>query len=192
MTKQKSLRKIFEWIIIYCSSIAGGNVPYLPLHGPNHLQSGVPKAGGRWGGYIPPIIWLYSPNNLSMVYICIPPTNLTLVCIWAHSSVAKGGYTPPLGLSTKLQNKKNTTFLALLRLFFALELITKWFKASFKTYIRGGGGGDNCQTNQWKLLKMPQNKKSNLIASVKMPNIGFIHKYIINSEIRGGGLFSVS
>ena len=28
MTKQKSQRKIFEWIIIYSKNIAGGNVPY--------------------------------------------------------------------------------------------------------------------------------------------------------------------
>ena len=34
---------------------------------------------------------------------------------------------------------------------------------------------------------MPKNKKSNLIASVKMPNIGFINKYVINSEIKDGG-----
>ena len=40
-----------------------------------------------------------------------------------------------------MQNKKNTTFLVLLRLFFALELTKKWFKASFETYIQGGGGG---------------------------------------------------
>ena len=33
---------------------------------------------------------------------------------------------------------------------------------------------------------MPKNKESNLIASVKMPNIGFINKYIISSGIRGG------
>ena len=38
MTKQKSWRKIFESITIYCKNIAGCNVPYLPLHGPNHLQ----------------------------------------------------------------------------------------------------------------------------------------------------------
>ena len=37
MTKQKSPRKIYERIIIYCKSIAGGNVPYFP-QGPNHLQ----------------------------------------------------------------------------------------------------------------------------------------------------------
>ena len=49
------------------------------------------------------------------------------------SSVARGGYSPlpPIGLSTKMQNKKNTTFLALLRLVFALELTKKWFKVSF-------------------------------------------------------------
>ena len=40
------------------------------------------------------------------------------------SSVAGGGF-PPIGLSTKMQNKKNTTFLALLRLSFALELTKK-------------------------------------------------------------------
>ena len=40
---------------------------------------------------------------------------------------------------------------------------------------------------------MPKTKKSNLIASVKMPNIGFINKYIINSGKReGGGEYSVS
>ena len=37
----------------------------------------------------------------------------------------RGGYRPPIGLSTKMQNKKNTTFLALLRLFFALEWTVK-------------------------------------------------------------------
>ena len=35
-----------------------------------------------------------------------------------------GGYKPPFGLSTKMRNKENTTFLALLRLVFAL----KWTK----------------------------------------------------------------
>ena len=43
---------------------------------------------------------------------------------------------------------------------------------------------------------MPKNKQSNLIANVKVPNISFINKYIINSEIReegggGGGGYSV-
>ena len=38
MIKQKSLTKIFEWIIIYCHNIVGGIVPYFPLPGPNHLQ----------------------------------------------------------------------------------------------------------------------------------------------------------
>ena len=38
------------------------------------------------------------------------------------SSVARGGLQPPpIGLSTKSQNEKNTTFLALLRLFYAME-----------------------------------------------------------------------
>ena len=34
---------------------------------------------------------------------------------------------------------------------------------------------------------MPKNKQSDLIASVKTPNIGFINKYIKDSRIRGGG-----
>ena len=33
---------------------------------------------------------------------------------------------------------------------------------------------------------MSKNKQLNLIASGKMPNIGFFNKYIINSGIRGG------
>ena len=34
---------------------------------------------------------------------------------------------------------------------------------------------------------MPKNKQSNLIASVKTPDIGFINKYIINSGNKVGG-----
>ena len=34
---------------------------------------------------------------------------------------------------------------------------------------------------------MPKNRQSNLIASVKTPNIGFIYEYIINLGIREGG-----
>ena len=37
MTKKKSLRNFFEWIIIYHYNIARGNVPYFPLLGPNQL-----------------------------------------------------------------------------------------------------------------------------------------------------------
>ena len=41
----------------------------------------------------------------------------------ASSSVARGGAIapPPIDMSTKMQNEKNTTSLALLRLFYALE-----------------------------------------------------------------------
>ena len=38
---------------------------------------------------------------------------------------------------------------------------------------------------------MLKNKQSDLIAGVKMPDIGFINKYIINSRIRGEGGYSV-
>ena len=38
-----------------------------------------------------------------------------------------------------------------------------------------------------KTLKMLKHRQSNLIASVKTPNIGFINKNITNSEIKGGG-----
>ena len=34
----QSLRKIFEWIFIYCKNVAGDKAPYFPLPGPNHLQ----------------------------------------------------------------------------------------------------------------------------------------------------------
>ena len=38
MTKQKFLRKIFKWIIIYCKNVARDNAPYFPVPGPDHLQ----------------------------------------------------------------------------------------------------------------------------------------------------------
>ena len=38
VTKQKSLRKIFEWIIIYCKNVARDNAPYFLLPGPNHTE----------------------------------------------------------------------------------------------------------------------------------------------------------
>ena len=41
------------------------------------------------------------------------------------------------------------------------------------------------------LLEMAKNKQSNLIANVKMLNIGVINKYTINLEI-GKGLSSIS
>ena len=34
---------------------------------------------------------------------------------------------------------------------------------------------------------MAKNKQANLIASVKTSNLGFINKYIVNSEMKGGG-----
>ena len=48
---------------------------------------------------------------------------------WAEALITpvawpgRGGWAiaPPIGMSTKMQNGKNTTFLALLRLFYALE-----------------------------------------------------------------------
>ena len=39
-------------------------------------------------------------------------------------SISSVASPPPIGMSTKMQNGKNTTFLALLRLFYAL----KWTK----------------------------------------------------------------
>ena len=57
-------------------------------------------------------------------------TNSICFLISATSSVAReggagrGAIAPPIGMSTKVQNKKNTPFLALLRLFYALEWTT--------------------------------------------------------------------
>ena len=54
-----------------------------------------------------------------------PARLTTLIYILAISSVARGGaggaIAPPIGLPTKMQNKENSTFLALLRLSFALD-----------------------------------------------------------------------
>ena len=43
MTKQKSRRKIFKWIIIYRENIAPGYVPCFELPAPNHFQNLTPK-----------------------------------------------------------------------------------------------------------------------------------------------------
>ena len=39
----------------------------------------------------------------------------------ARGGAGGGGAIAPIGMSTKMQNEKNTTFLALLRLFYVLE-----------------------------------------------------------------------
>ena len=74
------------------------------------------------------------------------------ICI-VISSVARGGgtgvYTPPIGMSTKMQNEKNDAFLALLRLFYALEWTKYWFKTSFETLIQGWGL--NCQKYNYQI-----------------------------------------
>ena len=58
------------------------------------------------------------------------------------SSVARGGaggaIAPPIGLPTKMQNKENTTFLALLRLSFALDQTKNDLKHSLKRLFGGG------------------------------------------------------
>ena len=46
-------------------------------------------------------------------------------------------------------------------------------------------------TNKQKLSKMVRNKQSNLIASVKILNIGVMNKYTINKGIGRGGDYSV-
>ena len=60
----------------------------------------------------------------------------------ADSSVARGGaggaIAPPIGLPTKMQNKENTTFLALLRLSFALDQTKNDLKHSLKRLFGGG------------------------------------------------------
>ena len=50
-----------------------------------------------------------------------PPYNLSTAFRCHQSRSQGGGYIFPMGLSTKMQNEENATFLALLRLFFALE-----------------------------------------------------------------------
>ena len=65
--------------------------------------------------------------------------NVVLRVRVTFSSVGgRGGvYTPPIGLSTKMQNEKNTTFLALLRRVFALEWTKKDLKHLLKHKFRG-------------------------------------------------------
>ena len=99
----------------------------------------------------------------------------------------------PNGLRPKCRRRKIPSFGHFLRLFFALEL-TKYshLKHRLKHIFREGL---ICQKTKkrtdkpMKTLKMAKNKNSNLIASVKMVNIDFIEKCIINS---GKRLFNIS
>ena len=90
----------------------------------------------------------------------------------------------PHGLSTKMQNKKNITFLALLRLFLHRNGLKSDLKHLLKQIFRGA----NLSKHKLKTLKMPKNKQSDLITRVKLLNIGFINKYIINLGIEGESL----
>ena len=66
--------------------------------------------------------------------------NVVLRVRVTSSSVGGGGgrgfIDPPIGLSTKMQNKKNTKFLALLRLFSALEWTKKQGVEPFQITVR--------------------------------------------------------
>ena len=71
-----------------------------------------------------PIIWLYPPNNLSMVFICIPSNNLTLVCIWSQVSTWNRGkkvfhfwWRPIFFFGLHLNLEKNVPFFGLLLIY---------------------------------------------------------------------------
>ena len=55
-------------------------------------------------------------------------TKKSEICATSSSVAGEGATALPIGLPTKMQNKKSTTFLALLRLSFALDWTKRWFK----------------------------------------------------------------
>ena len=147
----------------------------------------------------PPIIWVWSTS-------ASPP----IIWLWCaserrsppefgeksvpFSSVARGGVIAlsPLACQPKCRIRKIPRFYH-----FWDCLCWNGLKSDLKHLLKHIFRGTNLSTikvtNQWKLRKMPKNKQSNFIATVKMPKISFINKHIINSEIRGkGGLFSIT
>ena len=70
-----------------------------------------------------------------------------------------GVQTPSIGLSTKMHNKENITFLALLSLFFfAMTWTSTYFKLTFET-LRVSWGGNLSKiklTNQQQLQKFSE------------------------------------
>ena len=87
------------------------------------------------------------------------------------------------GATTKMENKKNTTFSTILRQSFALELTKKFLKHLLKHTFREASLSKTKLKNQQKLWKMAKNKQSNLIYSLQELNIGFTKKYVISLEI---------
>ena len=53
---------------------------------------------------------------------------------------------PPIGLSTKMHNKENVTFFALLRLFFAME----WTKSDLKHLLKHKFSGERANFSKTK------------------------------------------
>ena len=97
----------------------------------------------------------------------------------APSSVARGGaggYSPPphWPVNQNVESEKCHVFSSFETAFFCAGIDEKGFKAFFETYIQGGLLCPNLksQINE----NFPKNKQSNLIASVKTPNISFINK----------------
>ena len=64
-------------------------------------------------------------QHCKRVSVILKLWNVVLRVRVTSSSIDGGVIDPPIGLSTKMQNKENITFLALLRLVFALEWTKK-------------------------------------------------------------------
>ena len=112
-----------------------------------------------------------------------------------------GGCSPPIGLSTKMQNKKNTTFLAHLWLFFVLELTKKWFKESFQHIFSWGGANlskiktlKNAEKQTLKFDRQCKNAKHRLYQQIyyKLRNKGDGYLVLVNYQSLPSNIFPLA
>ena len=114
MTKQKSLRKIFEWIIIYCKNVARDNAPYFPL----------PSSVARGGLELPHWLVKYAKSHVFNAF--------EADFLWKIENSPPLGKTAPLKRLNLRNWTKNQSQFRRRPFFFFLETTWFWAEKNFE------------------------------------------------------------